>query len=154
MRQWTARSRYFGLGAAFITAPWGHRPRRLRSTDVLETLAELFVTQGLPAYIRSDNGPEFTAELMRLWLEALQVQTLFVEPGSPWENGSVESCHGKLRDELLDGEIFYTVTEAKIFDRTMAPAVQYGAAPQCAGISPTSARDHQADTIWRANEGC
>ena len=62
----------------------------------------------------SDNGPEFTAELVRLWLEALQVQTLFIEPGSPWENGYVESFNGKLRDELLDREIFYTLTEAQI----------------------------------------
>ena len=88
--------------------------RRLRATDVLETLAELFATHGLPAFIRSDNGPEFTAALIRLWLEALEVQTLFIEPGSPWENGYVESFNGKLRDELLDREIFYTVTEAKI----------------------------------------
>ena len=61
-----------------------------------------------------DNGPEFTAELIRLWLEALQVQTLFIEPGSPWENGYVESFNGKLRDELLDREIFYALTEAQI----------------------------------------
>ena len=88
--------------------------RRLRSTDVLETLAELFMTDGIPAHIRSDNGSEFTAELVRLWLEALDVQTLFIEPGSPWENGYVESFNGKLRDELLDREIFYTLTEAKI----------------------------------------
>ncbi len=88
--------------------------RRLRATDVLETLAELFVTFGVPAHIRSDNGPEFTADLVRRWLEALQVQTLFIEPGSPWENGYVESFNGKLRDELLDREIFYTLTEAKI----------------------------------------
>ncbi len=88
--------------------------RRVRSTDVLETLADLFVTQGVPAYSRSDHGPAFTAELVRLWLEALQVQTLFIEPGSPWENGFVESFNGKLRDELLDREIFYTLTEAKI----------------------------------------
>ncbi len=88
--------------------------RCLRSIDVLETLAELFVTHGPPAHMRSDNGPEFTAELVRLWLEALQVQTLFIAPGSPWENGYVESFNGKLRDELLDREIFYTLTEAKI----------------------------------------
>ena len=88
--------------------------RRLRSTDVLETLAELFVTQGAPAYIRSDNGPEFTGELVRLWLEALQVQTLFIEPGSPRENGFVESFNGKLRDELLDREMSYTLTETKL----------------------------------------
>ena len=61
-----------------------------------------------------DNGPECTAELIRLWLEALQVQTLFIEPGSPWENGYVESFNGKLRDELLNREIFYTLTEAQI----------------------------------------
>ena len=88
--------------------------RRVRSTEVLETLAALFVTHGVPAHIRSDNGPEFTATLIRLWLDALQVQTLFIEPGSPWENGYVESFNGKLRDELLDREIFYTLTEAKI----------------------------------------
>jgi len=88
--------------------------RRLRSSDVLETLADLFVPHGVPAHIRSDNGPEFTAERVRLWLEALGVQTLFIEPGSPWENGYVESFNGKLRDELLDREIFYTLSEAKI----------------------------------------
>ena len=88
--------------------------RRLRATDVLETLADLFVRHGVPAYIRSDNGPAFTAELVRLWLHGLQVQTWFIEPGSPWENGSVESFTGTLRDELLDRELFYTLTEAKI----------------------------------------
>ena len=93
---------------AIVVARW------LRAIDVLEMLAELFVTHGVPAHIRSDNGPEFTAELIRLWLEALQVQTLFIEPGSPWENGYVESFNGKLRDELLDREIFYTLTEAQI----------------------------------------
>ena len=81
---------------------------------MLETLADLFIKYGVPAHVRSDNGPEFTAELIRLWLEALQVQTLFIEPGSPWENGYVESFNGKLRDELLDREIFYTLTEAQI----------------------------------------
>ena len=86
----------------------------LRSTDVLETLAGLFMRHGVPAHIRSDNGPEFTAVLVRRWLAALAVQTLFLEPGSPWENGYVESFNGKLRDELLDREIFYTLTEAKV----------------------------------------
>ena len=86
--------------------------RRLRATDVLETLADLFVTHGVP--VRSDNRPAFTAELVRRWLHGLQVQTWFIEPGSPWENGSVESFTGTLRDELLDREIFYTVTEAQI----------------------------------------
>ena len=88
--------------------------RRLRSLEVLETLADLFVAHGVPAHMRSDNGPEFTATLVRHWLAALNVETLFIEPGSPWENGYVESFNGKLRDELLDREIFYTLTEAKI----------------------------------------
>ena len=86
--------------------------RHLRSIEVLETRAELFVLQGVPAHSRSENGPEFTAKLGRLWFEALQVQTLFIEPGSPGENGCVESFNGKLRDELLDRETFYTVTDA------------------------------------------
>ena len=88
--------------------------RGLRSMDVLKLLAELFVTHGVPAHIGSDNGPEFTAELIRLWLEALQVQPLCIAPGSPWENGSVESFNGQLRDELLDREILYTLTAAQI----------------------------------------
>ena len=88
--------------------------RRRRSLEVLETLADLFVAHGVPAHMRSDNGPEFTAALVRHWLAALNVETLFIEPGSPWENGYVESFNGKLRDELLDREIFYTLTEAQI----------------------------------------
>ena len=88
--------------------------RKLNSGDVLERLAELFVHRGTPKYIRSDNGPEFVAKRLRKWLSDLQVNTLFIEPGSPWENGYAESFNGKYRDELLDGEIFYTVPEAKI----------------------------------------
>jgi transposase InsO family protein len=87
--------------------------RSLKSVHVLECLGDLFVERGTPAYIRSDNGPEFTAKQVRDWLERLEVQTLFIEPGSPWENGYVESFIGKLRDELLNGEIFYTLEEAK-----------------------------------------
>ena len=81
--------------------------RRIRSMDVLECLADLFVTRGTPDYIRSDNGSEFTAKLVREWLERLDVQTLFIEPGSPWENGYVESFNGRFRDEFLNAEIFY-----------------------------------------------
>ena len=88
--------------------------RSLKSEDVLATLADLFVQRGTPAYIRSDNGPEFTATAVREWLGRVEVQTLFIEPGSPWENGYVESFNGKLRDELLNGEIFYTLEEAKV----------------------------------------
>ncbi len=88
--------------------------RRLTSQDVIEQLADLFITRGLPDHIRSDNGPEFTAKAVRSWLKRLGVQTLFIEPGSPWENGYIESFNGKLRDELLNGEIFMTLMEAKV----------------------------------------
>jgi transposase InsO family protein len=88
--------------------------RRLSSRDVISCLAKLFIRKGVPEYIRSDNGPEFTAKAVRGWLERLGVKTLFIEPGSPWENGYIESFNGKLRDELLNGEIFYTVKEAQV----------------------------------------
>jgi len=88
--------------------------RKLTSDDVLERLAWLMATRGVPAHIRSDNGPEFTAAVVRSWLEKIGVKTLFIEPGSPWENGYVESFNGKLSDELLNREIFYTLEEAKV----------------------------------------
>ncbi len=88
--------------------------RTLKSDDVLERLAWLFVTRGVPEHIRSDNGPEFTARVVRDWLKRVGVKTLFIEPGSPWENGYCESFNGKLRDELLAREIFYTLKEAKV----------------------------------------
>jgi len=88
--------------------------RRINSFDVLETLADLFLLHGQPKFIRSDNGPEFIAERLRDWLSSLEVKTLFIEPGSPWENGYIESFNGRLRDELLNGEIFYTLNEAKV----------------------------------------
>ena len=88
--------------------------RRFTSLGVIEVLSELFITRGLPKHIRSDNGPEFTSRAIRQWLTNLEVGPLFIEPGSPWENGYNESFNGKLRDELLNGEIFYTLEEAKI----------------------------------------
>jgi len=88
--------------------------RSLQSIDVLERLADLFVERGIPDYIRSDNGPEFTAKQLREWLERLGVGTLFIEPGSPWENGYIESFNGKLRDECLSREEFTTLSEAKV----------------------------------------
>jgi putative transposase len=88
--------------------------RRFTADDVLERLSWLFVTRGVPEHIRSDNGPEFTAQVVRQWIEQVGAKTLFIEPGSPWENGYVESFNGKLRDELLNGEIFYTLKEAKV----------------------------------------
>jgi transposase InsO family protein len=88
--------------------------RQITSDDVLARLAQLFVERGTPRYLRSDNGPEFTARALRTWLERVGVQTLYIEPGSPWENGYIESFNGKLRDELLNGEIFDTVLEAQV----------------------------------------
>jgi putative transposase len=88
--------------------------RKLKSEDVLERLSDLFIRRRVPKYIRSDNGPEFTANKVREWLKSVEVQTLFIEPGSPWENGYIESFNGKLRDELLDREIFDTLLEAKV----------------------------------------
>ncbi|MFD1767656.1 IS3 family transposase [Sphingorhabdus buctiana] len=88
--------------------------RQLRSEDVLAALAELFVTRGPPAHIRSDNGPEFIANAVQQWLAKIGVKTLYITPGSPWENGYCESFNGSMRDELLNGEIFYTLAEAKI----------------------------------------
>lgn len=88
--------------------------RSLRSNDVLYRLEQLFVERGLPDHIRSDNGSEFTAHAVREWLKAVGVRTLFIEPGSPWENGYIESFNGKFRDELMNGEIFDTLIEAKV----------------------------------------
>ena len=88
--------------------------RKTRAHDVLEVLTDLFARHGPPEHLRSDNGPEFTAKLVRRWLARLRVQTLYIAPGSPWENGYNESFNGKLRDEFLNGEIFYTLPEATV----------------------------------------
>ncbi len=88
--------------------------RKLKSDDVLHTLAELFAHHGAPEHLRSDNGPEFTARVVRDWMGRMRVRTLFIAPGSPWENGYNESFNGKLKDELINREIFYTMREAQI----------------------------------------
>ena len=88
--------------------------RKLSSTEVIETLAELMLERGVPEHIRSDNGPEFVAKTVRDWIAAVGAKTAYIEPGSPWENGYVESFNSKLRDELLNGEIFYSLREAQI----------------------------------------
>jgi putative transposase len=88
--------------------------RRLTAEDVQECLPELFCSRGVPGYIRSDNGPEFTSRRIRRWLSELGTRTLFIEPGSPWENGYIESFNGKLRNELLDREILHTLQEAQV----------------------------------------
>ena len=88
--------------------------RSIRSPDVIETLAGLMTAREVPEHIRSDNGPEFTAKAVREWLGRVGAKTLYIEPGSPWENGYVESFNGKLRDELLDREVFYTLLEMRV----------------------------------------
>ena len=88
--------------------------RKLNSTDVVDALTDLFILRGVPAFIRSDNGPEFIAEIVRNWIAAVGTKTAYIEPGSPWENGYCESFNARLRDELLNGEVFYTLKEAQI----------------------------------------
>ena len=87
--------------------------RRLGSQEVIDTLAEVMLVRGVPEYLRSDNGPEFVAWELRQWLAKLGTGTLYIEPGGPWENGYCESFNGKLRDECLNGEIFYSLKEVQ-----------------------------------------
>ncbi|WP_209508270.1 IS3 family transposase [Ruegeria sp. HKCCSP335] len=88
--------------------------RKLNSTDVIDVLTDLFILRGAPSFIRSDNGPEFVAQAVRDWIAAVGAKTAYIEPGSPWENGYCESFNGRMRDELLNGEIFYSLREAQI----------------------------------------
>jgi putative transposase len=88
--------------------------RRLNAIDVVDTLSDLFILRGIPDHIRSDNGPEFIAKSVREWIVTVGARTAYIEPGSPWENGYCESFNSKLRDELLNGEIFYTLKEAQV----------------------------------------
>jgi putative transposase len=88
--------------------------RSIRAKDVIGVLEYLFMIRGIPKFIRSDNGPEFIAEAVKRWLLDKEVETLYIEPGSPWENGYIESFNGRLRDEVLDREVFYSVKEAKV----------------------------------------
>jgi len=88
--------------------------RKLSSVDVIDVLTDLFILRGPPAFVRSDNGPEFVAEAVRRWIAAVGAKTAYIEPGSPWENGFIESFNARFRDELIDGEIFYSLKEAQV----------------------------------------
>ena len=88
--------------------------RRLKAIDVIDVLSDLFILRGVPEHVRSDNGPEFVAKAVQEWISAVGAKTAYIAPGSPWENGFIESFNARLRDELLDGEIFYSLAEAKI----------------------------------------
>ena len=88
--------------------------RKLKATDVIDVLSDLFILRGVPEHIRSDNGAEFTARAVQDWITAVGAKTAYIAPGSPWENGFIESFNARLRDELLDGEIFYSLKEAQV----------------------------------------
>jgi transposase InsO family protein len=88
--------------------------RKITSYEVIDKLFGLLILRGIPEHIRSDNGPEFTAKAVRKWLGRIGIKTAYIEPGSPWENGYIESFNGKMRDELLNREIFMTLTEAEV----------------------------------------
>ena len=88
--------------------------RKLKSNDVIDVLSDLFILRGVPGHVRSDNGPEFVAKAVQDWIAAVGAKTAYIAPGSPWENGFIESFNARLRDELLDGEIFYSLREAQI----------------------------------------
>jgi transposase InsO family protein len=88
--------------------------RKLKSIDVIDVLSDLFILRGVPGHIRSDNGPEFVARAVQDWIAAVGAKTAYIAPGSPWENGYIESFNARLRDELLNGEIFYSLREAGI----------------------------------------
>ena len=88
--------------------------RQLKAADVIDVLSDLFILRGTPGHVRSDNGPEFAATAVKEWISGVGAKTAFIEPGSPWENGYVESFNGKLRDELLNAEVFNSLAEAKV----------------------------------------
>ena len=88
--------------------------RRLKAIDVIDSLSDPFIVRGAPEYVRSDNGPEFVAKAVREWITAVGAKTAYIASGGPWENGFDESFNARLRDELLDGQIFYSLAEARI----------------------------------------
>src|SRR5208283_568861 len=113
--------------------------RRLNSYDLIETLADVMLVHGIPEHIRSDNGPEFVAKQLRKRLAGVGAKTLYIEPGSPWENGYCESFNGKLRDECLNGEIFYSLKEAPGRDRAMESTLQHAKAALVVRLQATGA---------------
>ncbi len=121
--------------------------RRITSGDVIDQLFNLFVLRGTPKHIRSDNGPEFTAKAVRGWLNRLGIRTLFIEPGSPWENGYIESFNGKLRDELLNREIFMTLTEAKVLTEQWRQEYNQVRPHSSLGYKPPAPEAKMAETL-------
>lgn len=143
------------------------RPARsITSEDVIDTLAELFAMRGVPRHIRSDNGPEFVAKAIRRWLKQLEIKALYIEPGSPWENGFAESFNSRFRDELLAVEEFDSVTAARTLTTAwredynqyrphsslgyVAPA-EFAARCTTSATEPTSATPQQAPTLQQCS---
>ena len=112
--------------------------RKLKSIDVIDVLSDLFILRGVPGHIRSDNGPEFVAKAVQDWIAAVGAKTAYIEPGSPWENGYIESFNARLRDELLDGEIFYTLARGPDRHRELATPLQRDPAACLARLSSPS----------------
>ena len=108
--------------------------RRLKAVDVIDALTDLFILRGIAAHIRFDNGPAFIAKALREWIAAVGARTAYIEPGSPWENGYCESFNSKLRDELLNGEIFYSLREAKVVIKIRPAVAICGPAKPMAGF--------------------
>lgn len=129
--------------------------RKLTSADVIDTLADLFVSRGVPAHVRSDQGPEFVAAAVKGWVAGVGAATAYIEKGSPWENGYVEGFNARLRDELLDGEVFHTVAEARVLIERwrrhyngQRPHSSLGYRPPAPEVLPFAAR-HQVE-----GDGC
>ena len=123
--------------------------RKLNSTDVIDVLTDLFILRGPPSFVRSDNGHKFVAKAVRAWIEAVGAKTASIEPGSPWENGDIVSFNARLRDELLDGEVFFSLNEAKtVIERSedrhrgLAPALQRDPCALCVGLATACSPSH------------
>ena len=117
--------------------------RKLKATDVIEALCDLFVSRGIPAHIRSDNGPEFVAVALREWIAAVGAKTAYIEPGSPWENGYCESLQRKAARRTAQRRNLLHVEGGQDRDRNLATALQHGASTLIAGISTASTRGHR-----------
>ena len=125
--------------------------RKLKAIDVIDVLADLFILRGVPGHIRSDNGPEFVAKAVQEWIAAVGVKTAYIEPGSPWENGYIESFNARLRDELLNGEIFYTLAKPDPH-RKLAAALQHDPPHASLGYKPPAPEVFvPAFTAWPAS---
>jgi transposase InsO family protein len=124
-----------------------HVARRIRARDVIDILADVMQVRGVPEHLRSDNGPEMVAKVLRRWLTRLGTQSICISPGSPWENGYCESFNGRLRDELLNGELFIHPAGSPGADRALASVLQHPAASQCARIPTAGTRNCAGQAI-------